>query len=304
MPIQTGLQPKINAPTSRTLLPCNCTNCGTASTKHLIETFIVSTEDTDKLPSVARKVLCGSCLVGHDAAVMRPSCNEWCFGEVVDYDSSKLHPFVMLFSDGMKEWVYISPTPSDDYLNCIGIGLPGTTLMPTNTMDQSSIGTFYSSSMSAMSSFDHAHVLPLFDDENLMHFDSLSSLDDSFSDDEVEPTQPVQPTNRGSKKSSARARKKNPNARASGVLWTPEEDRNLIAVVEEIEKSGRSLKWPEVAKDCPNRNGKQCRERYINHLSSTLNISEWSPREDEVLFAAIFRTGKSWCKLAKLLNGR
>ncbi|CAN0488195.1 unnamed protein product, partial [Laminaria digitata] len=36
----------------------------------------------------------------------------------------------------------------------------------------------------------------------------------------------------------------------------------------------------------PGRLGKQCRERWFNHLDPTVKKSEWTPREDEVLFNA------------------
>lgn len=262
-------------------------------TKYLIETFIVS-KDYGALPSVAQSELCGSCLVGHDVAVLRPSCNDWCFGEVLEYDSSKLHPFLMQFYDGKREWTKIRPTPSRDYLRYISVGLPETTILPQSTMDLNSVGTFYSSSMSSMSSFDQSHVFPLFDDENLVHIDSFSTFEESsFINMEVD-----------SKISRARVRPKNPNARTTGVPWTAEEDQNLLEIVEAFKKSGRKFVWTDIAKNCRNRNGKQCRERYINHLSSTINVSEWTPQEDAIILTCFFRTGKSWSKIADYLNGR
>jgi len=217
---------------------------------------------------------------------------------VLDYDFSKLHPFFMQFYDGKREWALISPTPSRDYLR-YSVGLPETVVLPTSTMDQTSVGTFYSSSMSSMSSFDQSHVFPLFDDENLIHFDSFSTLEESsFINMEVSPAK------QESKISRARVRPKNPNARAAGLPWTAEEDQNLLRIVEAFNKSGRKFAWTDIAKDCRNKNGKQCRERYINHLSSTLNVSEWTPREDAILFTCFFRTGKSWCKVTDFLNGR
>jgi len=292
------------------------------------------TGDNDSLPPVTREVLCGACLVGNDVAILRPTCNDWCFGEVLDYDASLLHPFLMLFTDGKKEWACISPTPSRDYLVNIGVRLSETTslatstvdqcsvlptssvnvdqysVLPTSTMDQcsllrastmdQSIGTFYSSSMSSMGSFDHSHAFPLFDEENLVHIDSFSTVDDDdgFADDKGPPSKPV------SKGSRARVRPKAPKVRASGVSWTAEEDRNLIAVVEEFNKSGRNYNWTDVANKCPNRMNKQCRERYVNQLSSSLHGCEWRPWEDAILFTAFFRTGTSWSKLARLLPGR
>ena len=47
--------------------------------------------------------------------------------------------------------------------------------------------------------------------------------------------------------------------------WTKEEDR----IINECVKAG-ILKWAEIAKRIPGRIGKQCRDRWINHLNPTL----------------------------------
>lgn len=39
----------------------------------------------------------------------------------------------------------------------------------------------------------------------------------------------------------------------------------------------------------PGRLGKQCRERWFNHLDPTVKKTEWTPHEDEVLFNAQVR---------------
>jgi hypothetical protein len=302
MPIHTGLQPKINnAPSSRGRPPC--ASCEMKFTKHSIETFVVNTEGHDQIPSVTREDLCGNCLVGHDVAVLRSSDNGWCFGEVKEYNASRLNPFLIVFNDEKEEWVDISPTPSKDYLNFI-VGELQRSSPIAKTMDQSSIGTFFSSSMSSTSSYlDTDHAFPLFDDENLMHLHSFSSLDDSI-DDEVSPKQRDSKNSTLLKDSDSEVKKKKPTLRSSVMLWTLDEDQNLQTIVETFAKSGRSLKWTEVAKFCGNRNGKQCRERYVNHLSATLKVSPWCPEEDTTLFMSFFRFGKSWCKIAKVLRGR
>lgn len=44
------------------------------------------------------------------------------------------------------------------------------------------------------------------------------------------------------------------------------------------------VKWSSVASMLPGRLGKQCRERWFNHLDPSVKKSEWTSREDEVLF--------------------
>lgn len=60
----------------------------------------------------------------------------------------------------------------------------------------------------------------------------------------------------------------------------------------------------EVAAQILTRNGKQCRERYVNHLSSTLKPKIWDPREDELIIKLFFIQGTKWSIIAKRFPGR
>lgn len=60
----------------------------------------------------------------------------------------------------------------------------------------------------------------------------------------------------------------------------------------------------EVAKQVPNRNGKQCRERYVNHLSSALKTKIWDASEDALIVRAFFEYGTKWCQMTPLFAGR
>ena len=49
--------------------------------------------------------------------------------------------------------------------------------------------------------------------------------------------------------------------------WTDDEDQLLQRHVDEAElDAGGRKRWTEIAKHVPRRNGKQCRERWTNHL--------------------------------------
>lgn len=50
------------------------------------------------------------------------------------------------------------------------------------------------------------------------------------------------------------------------------------------------VKWSKIAVLIPGRLGKQCRERWFNHLDPSLTKTVWTTREDEVLFNALVRT--------------
>ena len=54
----------------------------------------------------------------------------------------------------------------------------------------------------------------------------------------------------------------------------------------------------------PDRTGKQCRERWHNHLSPEVNKTEWTPAEDHLLAELHQMFGNAWCEIAKAMPGR
>ena len=45
-----------------------------------------------------------------------------------------------------------------------------------------------------------------------------------------------------------------------------------------------NIKWSVIAAQLPGRIGKQCRERWFNHLDPDIKKGDWTPDEDAVLF--------------------
>ncbi|GBG74573.1 hypothetical protein CBR_g18982 [Chara braunii] len=82
--------------------------------------------------------------------------------------------------------------------------------------------------------------------------------------------------------------------------WTKEEDERIIQLVNQY----GAKKWSVIAQNLPGRIGKQCRERWHNHLNPNIKRDAWTEEEDLALIRAHFLYGNKWAEIAKCLPGR
>lgn len=83
--------------------------------------------------------------------------------------------------------------------------------------------------------------------------------------------------------------------------WTKEEDALLLNIVTPMQMP---LKWSIIAQSFPDRTGKQCRERYVNHLNPRLKVTDWNAFEDAMIFHLYNSIGSHWAKMSKIIPGR
>lgn len=82
--------------------------------------------------------------------------------------------------------------------------------------------------------------------------------------------------------------------------WTEDEDKQLV---EYVEKYG-AKRWSFIASHLKGRVGKQCRERYLNHLDPSIKKTEWTEDEDQIIMSMHDKLGNQWAKIARSLSGR
>lgn len=103
------------------------------------------------------------------------------------------------------------------------------------------------------------------------------------------------------------------------AMWTLVEDEALIRLVKEYGVQ----KWARLAKHLNReilefkakglidqtemvfeRNGKQCRERWLNALNPTIKKSDWTVEEDIDFLKKWLKMGNQWKSIADLIQGR
>jgi len=77
--------------------------------------------------------------------------------------------------------------------------------------------------------------------------------------------------------------------------WSADEDEHLKQLVGE-----HGIKsWAAIATRLRDRNGKQCRERWRNHLRPQLFKGEWTPEEDQEIWDRVQEMGTKWAQISE-----
>ena len=90
------------------------------------------------------------------------------------------------------------------------------------------------------------------------------------------------------------------DARRARVHAAAQEDLRLRELVQLLGVK----RWALIATKLGGRIGKQCRERWTNHLADDISKEPWTEEEEGLLHAAMVSYNKKWATIAKLLPGR
>ncbi|CAL9037206.1 unnamed protein product [Musa banksii] len=82
--------------------------------------------------------------------------------------------------------------------------------------------------------------------------------------------------------------------------WTAEEDSQLVRLV----KQHGVRKWSYISRNMFGRIGKQCRERWHNHLRPDIKKAMWTEEEERQLIEAHMKFGNRWAEIARHMSGR
>lgn len=246
-----------------------CGECGANFVGlQLIEICTPKCEDNEAVANEmpVKKDLCAYCAVGHDAPVYRYS-DEWEFGEITRYDSSKpTRLFLVSFLDGSSEWVDVSRKPFTDYLAFVlNTGraqhaalaiehldwLEKFGFSRANSFPQMPDSLSTSSTSSSIGTFDPSasSIFPLFNDDKLFDVEDLVFVDEDivmedFSCEVSAIAEPEDIKMKPTKKRKLASTTKAKPAMRSPKHWTKQEDQLLIKIMDSFHKKGIKPRWP------------------------------------------------------------
>lgn len=130
------------------------------------------------------------------------------------------------------------------------------------------------------------------------------------------PTSQARPSKVSSSSKKSGAKKDRKDKKAIPKAWTKVEDEYLL---DQVLTMQHPLKWSIISQSMsdfnasratadtgplPERTGKQCRERYVNHLNPRLKHTDFTPLEDATIWRLYATIGTQWAKMSKVIPGR
>lgn len=82
--------------------------------------------------------------------------------------------------------------------------------------------------------------------------------------------------------------------------WSQQEDKILAKLVDEL----GAERWVAIAERLGTRSGKQCRERWHNHIDPSINKAPFTHEEDALIIQMYEKMGSKWAEMSKVLKGR
>jgi hypothetical protein len=83
------------------------------------------------------------------------------------------------------------------------------------------------------------------------------------------------------------------------AMFTADEDQRLKFLV-----SRYGTNWPLIADHLPDRNIRQCKDRWTNYLSPNLSFDPWTDSDDRLLMEKFSEFGAKWVRIAQFFPKR
>lgn len=90
------------------------------------------------------------------------------------------------------------------------------------------------------------------------------------------------------------------NAHRARQVFAPTEDDKLRELVSELGEKN----WSAIAERMPQRNARQCKDRWRGYLRPNIIDAEWSNEEDKLLLEKYSEYGPRWSVICRYMPGR